>query len=168
MLTKIFFINLLCMIILISLGIILSYIFSPLSVNNQYDNLISDTPLENFKTIYKNNIFLLLNMLLGTITFGAYSYLLLCWNSFYLGTGIISLYQLIECNHFSLYFYIILEFTSLCLIATAAENLGINLFWYILKCRKPEGIRKTLILASCSLPLITLAGMLETYYMYIS
>ncbi len=168
MLNKILVINLLCMVIIISFGITLSNIFITTSLNNQYDDPSINAPLENFKNIYKNNIHLLFNVFLGTITCGVYSFLLLCWNSFHLGTGIISLLQMNKSNYFILFSYMTLEFTSLCLSVTAAENLGINLFWYILKYRKPKGILKTIILTLISLLMITLAGILETLYIYVS
>ena len=167
MLQKIFISNLISMVTLIILGLVLSEIMNPFVFISQTWNPKLDTPLVNFWIIYQNNLTIFLNILAGSITFGIFSFLLLCWNSFFFGSGVISLYQSVGSHYIFLNSYIFFEFTALCLFATAAESIGVNLFMHIIGFQIPIKLKKIYILFAYSLLMITLSGIIETLCIYL-
>lgn len=69
-------------------------------------------------------------------------------------------------DHISVYIYIVLEFLSLTLAATAGEKIGIDFFKYLSETEKPDEAIGTFSTVILSIIFIILAGLIETYYLY--
>ena len=150
---------------MIVIGGFTSSIYEPLPLISFNQTASNNSPSENLSFILQRNSLVLGKMLIGAVTFGLYSFGLLCWNAFNLGSGIITIFHIEKPNTLVLCSYIILEFTSLTLMATAAEDLGHKLFVFIISNRRNRGISKNVTLITCSFACVLLAALLETYYM---
>lgn len=118
-----------------------------------------------FNRIAHNNLILLAYLLLGSVSFGIISILTLCWNSYFIGTQIHNIITVQSNPPSLLYFYIILEFLSICIAASSGEKMGINLFQYICLHKKPQDTDKIIFATTISILLILGSSFLESIYL---
>ncbi len=167
MLKKLFIINLLILFVLMLTGFICSYLSDEIISFPLIDESSAmDNPTRDFSLILKNNLFLLIYLLLGATTFGAFSVILFAWNAFFLGTGISSIVNLNGTTFISVYIYIFLEFSSLTFAVTAGEKIGIDFFGYLSESMKPKNPLATFLIIIISIFLMVISGIIETYYLY--
>ena len=167
MFRKLFIINLVILCLMVSIGCIGSCIFgekAPLPLNDS--SLRVEDPMGDFIFILKNNLFLVSQLLLGSITFGVLSIILFGWNGFLLGMGLPTIVNLNGLVYISGYIYIFFEFLSLTFAVTAGEKIGIDFFIYFSETRKPRDLYGMFLLVILSIGFMVIAGIIETYYLY--
>lgn len=78
--------------------------------------------------VAQRNLYVLALMLLGGLTFGIFTVLILAWNSVLLGFHLHSVLAASISDAMYALIYIPAEFVSLCLMASGAEALGMSIF----------------------------------------
>ena len=78
--------------------------------------------------VVQRNLYILALMLLGGLTFGMLTVLILTWNSLFLGFHLHSVLMASIPDAICALIYVPAEFVSLCLMASGAEALGISIF----------------------------------------
>ena len=147
-LKKLFIINFFTLFIMIIIGFICSHKFGEIVPFPLIDNSLRiDNPARDFLFILKNNLFLVIHLLLGATTFGVLSIILFGWNAFFLGTGISSIVDLNGMTYISAYVYIFFEFLSLTFAVTAGEKIGVDSFGYLLGTRRPKDLFITFLIS---------------------
>ena len=168
MITKLLTVNIISLTIFIALGATYDLATEELSLINNISYQSENNPKNNFIEIWRNNLRLVLLLMLGFISLGIYSLALLCWNGFHLGTQILSIINLTAPVKSLLYLYISIEFISFCLAVTIAEKTCWDIFQYFSIGESIREIKQTIFLIVLSFLLITTAAMLETLYIHSS
>jgi len=167
MFRKLFIINSVILCLMVLIGYICSCTFGendPFPLND--NSFKVEDPIGDFFIILNNNLFLVVQLLLGSITFGVLSIILFGWNGFLLGIGLPTIVHLNGLVYISAYIYIVFEFLSLTFAVTVGEKIGIDIFQYLSETRKPSGLYRMFLIVLLSIGLMIIAGITETYYLY--
>ncbi len=113
--------------------------------------------------VLQTNLYVLGLMLVGGLSFGFVTFLILIWNSLFLGFHLHSVLAASAIDTVCGLLYIPLEFFALCFMATGAEALGFWIFRYLVLCDSRTSHRFGQIVLCCiiSLGLALVAGVME-------
>ena len=167
MLRKIILLNSTSVVIFILLGLLTNCIQNNGFFVSQTFEPILKSPQENFFEIYKSNMTVFLKVVCGLPTFGVYPYLILCWNSFFLGTGITTFLSYVGNNNLYLCSYLVFEFISITLLTATVEAIGIKILFFLVGHPVLLNLREAITTLFKSIFFITLAGIMETCYIYL-
>lgn len=119
--------------------------------------------LADLHFIIRNNLYILGLMLLGGLSFGIFTFLILIWNSLFLGFHLHSVLAASAIDVVCGLIYIPLEFLSLCFMATGSEALGFWMFRYLFlgDSRRADRFQRIALFWMTSLILALLAGLME-------
>lgn len=163
MVNKIILINTIIFFTSLLTGVISGLLFPGESVFNIREDCVDKIQyLAVFEEILAYNFKTLGLIFLGFVSIGSLSIIILAWNSFLLGTGIPELIK--DGINFlpMVSTYILFEFSSLILMASAGVEFGIAIFTFLFSKRNSFQLPPTIYLIVSSSFLMLCAGLLET------